>query len=274
MQKQMNTLPKKHYSAQVFEQDSCLVETSIQTTCVLSPYLAGMSEGAGGIRVTSNRLGYCLKLIGQEFEGWGLFQAYTANQAVLNREATQSEIDSYLSTLPSWEMRLIAKIHGKTWLAQARQQLPGVDGDTDWYDPSDAPVLVHLVEDGREFELCQAGFDGHNLWFHRKITNPEAACPDQMAQALARKIQPNKLRIAGLSQMDRMAYSVGYLETLGQRAGAPDASKGQAGGLPGLLGTGILRKVEWLDLRGQKAEVEFLRRDLRVRPNGLVVNQE
>lgn len=276
MRNAMTTTRKQasEYSARVFVDDACLVKTPIQMTQFICPHLPAMAQGAGGMKLKLNKLGYTLKSLQPDFEGWGVFQGHTANQAVLLRSATADEIEFFLDGLPLWEIRLISPVspdHTGTWIAQARQQLTnGKRSDPDWYDPSDAPVLVHLTGPAKPFDLCEAAFDGHNLWFRKSISNPEAACPAQMSQALGRKIPPNKLRLPGLTQMDRLAYSVAHLEgqgLMGLTLGTPSSRND----LPGLLGTGLLRKIQWFDLRGQLASSEILVKDLRVQPMGRIL---
>lgn len=210
--------------------------TTTMTTQPVCRFLAPHVPGGA----VYTRLQGKLEMRPSTFEGWGVFEARSAKEMTLAGRATPEAVQSYLARFPRWEIRLVTRLRGRTWLGYAHQNKPaGPAGDPDWFNPADGPVVVQLVEGAQAFDVCFARFDGTNLWFDGLAEDVDG---DELWRALEDGTAPDKLKVPAL---DRCAYSLAFFDRSG-----PRAENGW--------------KVRWIDQRGEVRTYTILERDLRI----------
>ena len=240
----------KNYTARVLLEDLSLGQNRLLETRILAPYV----PPGGMLKTRLQGKLHSFQSQQSDFEGWGIFQPRTHVTAKLVDRAAQPLVDGYLGRFPCWEMRLIRFVRGRTWLAQARHnKSTGPRSNKDWFNPSDGPMLIHLVEDGYPFAVCRARFDGRNMWWEGLAPNADGRLGFAMVHALEGGVRPDDLRMAGLTLFDRIAYSARFLDRW-----APVSGGSQAGLV-----------VRWVDSRGELQSFILIERDLKVASAGI-----
>ena len=243
----------KNLSSRVLVEELSLGQARLLESRILAPHV----PPSGVVRTRLQGLLYNFQAQENDFEGWGLFQPRTRAQARLLEVAPQSMVDGYLGRFPCWEMRLIRPLRGRTWLAHARQnKSSGPRGHKDWFNPCDGPMIVHLVEDASAFTVVRARFDGRNLWYEGPAPNVDPRLGYAMLRGLDDGVTPQNLRAAGLTALDRCAYSLEFFNCY-----SPSAV------VAGRMG------VQWIDCRGEMHTSSIIERDLSIVGVGICLSE-
>lgn len=239
----------KSCSARVLVEELSLGQNSMLETRILAPHV----PPAGVVKSRLQGVLRTFGLIQNNFEGWGIFQPRTQTTLHLVDRAATPLVEGYLGRFPCWEMRLIRHVRGRTWLAQARHnKASGPRGHKDWFNPSDGPLLVHLVEEGRPFAVIRARFDGRNMFYEAPAPTADPRLGFAMLHALEARVRPEDLRLAGMTTLDRCAYSAQFLHV------PCHAIAGQ-----------FRETVRWTDLRGETQDFALIERDLKIAVAGI-----
>lgn len=244
----------KNYASRVLVEELSLGQNRLLEARILAPHV----PPSGVVRSRIQGLLHNFQAQENDFEGWGLFQPRTSAQVRLLETASQGLVDAYLCRFPCWEVRLIRPLRGRSWLAHARQnKSTGPRGHKDWFNPCDGPMIVHLVEGGSAFAVCRARFDGRNLWYEGPAPNADPRLGYTMLRGLDEGVAPQNLRGAGLTALDRCAYSLQFLHFY-----SPSAV------VAGRMG------VQWIDCRGEKHTSSIIEKDLKVIGAGIRLTED
>jgi len=151
-----------------------------------------------------------------DFEGWGLFRpsAEGSSRATLTEEADLPLVAAYLALFPVLRLRLVAPVAGRSWLTY-----PVNESDmAQRFGGGARPVLVHLVEDGRAFEVVTSRGDGGTFWFEEVDRRADPLPGEQMREALRSLAAPEDLAFPGLTPEMRTAYRIGLERSPAYRA--------------------------------------------------------
>jgi hypothetical protein len=153
-----------------------------------------------------------------DFEGWGVFRARSAADAVLVRPASMGERRRYLELFPAVRLILVRRDAG-TWHAVAANA-----GDGRFAITGLAPV--RLADEGEPFDTVLTRFDGGQFWFESVDPRSDPGAPAYLRQELAKMAEPAKVRRSGLTAEQRAAYGVCYHDRLA-RAALDERSRGE-----------------------------------------------
>lgn len=171
-------------------------EARLRDVLFVAPCVAGAR-----VRTRVEGLVHTFRVDPPDFEGWGLFGPRTADRAVLVEPASLPQVERYLNLFPPFRVRLAVRLQGRTWLAW-----PAGEGDAVQRLGRAAPVLVHLVEDGRPFEQVVTRGAGRAWWFAQSDTRSDPRHADRLREALQAVTEPEDLAWAGLTPEMRNAY--------------------------------------------------------------------
>src|SRR4051794_27621508 len=87
-------------------------ESALHATRFLAPCVPGSR-----VCVYVSGLRYTFRPAPANFEGWGIFQPRDAQTAEVVGEATLPQTIKYLQLFKALHLRLVARLHGRTWLA-------------------------------------------------------------------------------------------------------------------------------------------------------------
>ena len=115
----------------------------------LSPAIRG-----GDVHVRIAGIICRLKIVPNDFEGWGVFHPVSHTEAILVRPARLAERERYLQLFPLVRLVLTDR-HGDGWHA-----VPAHQADSRFQIKGRIPV--RLVEEAQPFDVIQTRFDGAN----------------------------------------------------------------------------------------------------------------
>ena len=146
-----------------------------------------------------------MKILPEDFEGWGVFSPVDHESAVLVRQATRAQQRDYLKLTPSTSVILCNRA-GNRWQAIAAH--------ADGRFQIDSPVDVQLVEDADLFDSVKVGFDGNRFWFQQIDLRADAPAAAWLRNAAEEKKAPNALERKGLTPQMRAAYAIHHFGRL------------------------------------------------------------
>jgi hypothetical protein len=167
----------------------------------------------GVVRARVGGLVQTFRPVPADFEGWGVFApSADSRTARLAEEADLPLVARYLALFPLLRVRLAAPASGSSsWLAY-----PVSEGDmaARFGDPA-RPVVVHLVTDGRAFEVVTARHAGEGVafWFEDVDRRADPAPADRLRDARRALVEPADLRFPGLTPEMRTAYALAIADS-------------------------------------------------------------
>jgi hypothetical protein len=171
-------------------------ELDWQGRALLAPVVA-----PGRARVRVQGLLHTLKILPEDYRGFGVFAMKGEGLAEFVRSATARERSQYLQLWPKVQLRLLKEIQPGDWWAHP------VAGQCQGLTTGGPPLVVHEVSQGSCFELVQAAHDGANLWYDQTVLNARLQLAEQMREQLRQAVPPEELRMVGLTPADRAAYA-------------------------------------------------------------------
>lgn len=173
------------------------VEERLQETQFVAPCVPG-----GKVRTRIDGLVRDFAPAPAVFEGWGVFSP-EGKSAQLLEEASLATVERYLELFEALRVVLVRQLEGRTWLAY-----PANTSDMAQRFGRPEPLLVRLVEQGREFDVVVARFDGGAWWYEAidRAADPRIAV--QLREVMRHMWHPNSLRISGLTPEMRTAYGI------------------------------------------------------------------
>ena len=213
----------------------------------------------------------------QDFEGWGIFQPDGDDRVIVAKTPKQMLIKRWLERFKAVRLVLIRKLDGQTWLAwpantEAWSHRFG--------DPS--PTPIYLVTRGRPFDVIVARHDGV-FWFDQIDRRANLRLSAALRASLFKGVEPDALKLPGLTPEMRDAYRVGYGPTATQRMAMSerrvenrlrDALKTGGGSLSGYTDKGDYWQVEWVDRDDQPQISAIHKNDLTVISSGICLDGE
>lgn len=167
----------------------------------LAPALAG-----GMVRVRIGQAVCRIKTEPSDFEGWGVFQPLSFNEAMLVREASLAERRRYLDLFP--RVRLIVCLRrGQQWMcssashSDSRMRLEGV-------------VAVALLTEVQQFDVIVTRYDGSQFWFDEIDMRGDPASAVYLRESLAHNLPASELSRSGLTAEHRAAYELNQWEAV------------------------------------------------------------
>jgi hypothetical protein len=144
-----------------------------------------------------------------DLEGWGLFRPADSS-ADFVEEPALPEVSRYLEMLRPMRVRLAHSLRGKSWLAYPMNE-------SDWRQRvgEPRPIVVHLVDEGAQFEVAIVRGDGSAFWFQMIDRKADPIEADDLRRALRDVIFPAELRRKGLSPEARAAYDLAACQAPG-----------------------------------------------------------
>jgi len=177
-------------------------ESALRETRFVAPCVRG-----GVVRARVGALVQTFLPSPRDFEGWGVFApSDDGRTAALAEEADLPLVARYLELFPLLRVRLAAPLAGSTWLAY-----PVSEGDmARRFGGSARPVVVHLVTEGRPFEVATVrhASGGAAFWFEDTDRRADPAPADALRDALRALTEPAALRFAGMTPEMRVTYTL------------------------------------------------------------------
>jgi hypothetical protein len=152
----------------------------------------------------------------EEFTGFGVFAPTSHSDAKLVRPATLAQRKQYLQLFPLVRL-ILCKREKDEWLAVAAHQ-----GDQRFRIAGLVPV--RLVEEGQQFEVIRARFDGANFWFESIDPSRDPSTATYLRKSLHEQLAANLLERSGLTPEERLAYAVHFVKPERTKKSAGDPS--------------------------------------------------
>lgn len=178
-------------------------EEALQNTQFLAPCVAG-----GSLRTSVAKIIYTFTPQPQNFTGWGIFQAVNPQIAKLLAEASLPQITSYLELLPPLRLRLAYQIKQQTWLAY-----PINESDMQQRFAKAKPIVVHLVDQGGQFEAITARLQGSYCWFETIDCRAKPQPTETLATYLQQETCPEEIKFPGLTPEMLTTYQLAWGKT-------------------------------------------------------------
>lgn len=165
-------------------------------------FLAPCVKG-GRIRTRVDGLVYDFEVTPPDFTGWGVFTPVSERAAKLVRKAKVAQVGGYLKLFPAFRVRFSLQLGERIWLAypanesDARQRLGSV-----------RPMLVQLVEDGGQFDLAVARWDGATFWFEELDRKESPHVAERLRAALTSHLREPVF--AGITPEMRACYAIAF----------------------------------------------------------------
>jgi hypothetical protein len=166
-----------------------------------SEFLAPVVRG-GRVQVRIAGVINALRVRPGDFEGWGVFRPTSHSEAMLVRPASLAERARYLELFPLVRM-ILAGQRDDQWLA-----MPAHRGDARFR--IDGLIPVRLVDEGRQFEVVEARFDGSQFWYAGPDSHWDPAPAKYLREQLDRLTPPEQIHRPGLTAEERAAYALSY----------------------------------------------------------------
>lgn len=155
----------------------------------------------GQIRTCIDGLVYDFEVTPHNFTGWGVFKPVSEQVAKLIRRAKPAQVGQYLRLFPAFRVRFSLQISHSTWLAY-----PANESDVRQRLGSAQPLLVRLVEDGMQFDLVVARWDGTTFWFEEVDRKESPQIAEKLRAALNARLKEPVF--AELTPEMRACYSI------------------------------------------------------------------
>jgi hypothetical protein len=143
-----------------------------------------------------------MRVLPENFAGFGVFEPVSFTEAVLARRATLAEQCAYLALFPRVRL-ILCRREAQHWLAA-----PASRGDQRFR--LSGLAQVELVEEAQAFDVVRAGFDGQRFWFDAVDPAQDAAAAAYLRQSLADLVDPDDIQRRRLTAEARLAYAVAY----------------------------------------------------------------
>ena len=141
----------------------------------------------------------------KKFEGWGVFKPQkNLKKAKFVREPSLAEKQLYYKNFPALRFILCRRDGNKWW------GIPSQQSDTRFNISGLVPI--HLAEETQMFDTVQTRFDGNFCWFECLYEKGNLKTPIYLREKLNELINPNEISDEKLTQQDKDAYSLAFLE--------------------------------------------------------------
>lgn len=167
----------------------------------LAPALPG-----GVIHVRLGGVVCRIRIVPEEFRGWGVFSAVSHSEAILEREATLAERLGYLGLFPTVRL-IVCRRRGHDWFGSAASL-----GDARIHIDGIPPIL--LAEEVQLFDFVRCRYDGARFWFDQADNRHDPAVAAYLRASLSAQVAPEDLARKGLTAEERAAYELNYWEQL------------------------------------------------------------
>jgi len=137
-----------------------------------------------------------------DFEGWGIFRPTSHSTAQLVRVASLADRKRYLELFPQVILILCQRVESQ-WFAMSAHR-----GDSRFQ--IDGMVPIWHVEEGQQFEVVLARFDGSQFWFDGDDPRRDPGTAAYLRASLKEAVEPDEIQRQGLTLEQRMAYAVNY----------------------------------------------------------------
>ena len=246
-------------------------EELLQTSTFIAPCLRNSK-----IRTRVNRLIYIFATRPIDFEGWGIFLPTSAVEADLLEEAELPKVLRYLKLFKPIRVRLAIQLQVQTWLAY-----PINESDAKQRFGRVQPIVIHLANDGSQFESVVARFDGQAFWFECIDRNADPQVATTLKNELRKETPAQKLRFRTLTPEMRAAYELAFQRTAEYRRKVKQRRDEERLKNALEIGGGILNEftdrrdhwtVEWTSRTGERNISTIQKRDLTVVSSGICLS--
>ncbi|MEM7248261.1 MAG: hypothetical protein AAF533_23205 [Acidobacteriota bacterium] len=169
-----------------------------------TPFLAPCIAG-GELRVRVGGLIRSFRVVPDDLEGWGLFEAVGQRRTRRLEEPDLPLVDAYLSLFPVVRLHLGRLLTGRSWLAW-----PVSGADLRQRLKRSGAVVVHLVEGGAPLDTVRARFDGAAFWHEDLDRRADPLLAEELRDDLREGVEANALRRAHLTPELRSAYGLAW----------------------------------------------------------------
>lgn len=218
-------------------------ERQLSETTFVAPVIAG-----GKVRVRVDGVIYDMRIDDRAFQGWGVFQMTSPGNARLVEPASLSLIADYLKLFSTKEFVLIAKFGGH-WFA-----LPASTSDARFKVTGPTPIYLVGENKAGNFDSVIARCDGNIFFFDSLNRRRDPAVARALRRALENKKEATDLRVRGMTQQERLAYRILFLQRYTQEA--PQDARATIA--QALNHAGATLDVFWHDEREGRTTVRFV----------------
>jgi len=163
----------------------------------LSPVIQGVS-----VRVRISGIVMSMRLNPLNFHGWGIFKPVSRHLAQYIRNPTMMEKKQYLSLFPTLRF-VLNRQDGNTWFGN-----PATQSDTRFKITGSVPI--QLAEEVQVFDIVCTRFDSSFCWFDEIDPSRNPKNFNYLRGALQELLEPDKLKISGLTKEEIDAYHIAY----------------------------------------------------------------
>jgi len=159
-------------------------ESAFYKSRFLSPVKIG-----GNVRVKLGGIAVSFKVRPRGFQGWGIFQPVSANEAAFIETPTFIQQREYLALFPSVLAMTVTMGNVPYAMVVAQDNRFKIVGQ----------FPVQLCDNIQQFDIIRCRYDGENFWYERHDSYHSPALPGQLREALYNNTKNLPTAILGLN---------------------------------------------------------------------------